>query len=157
MQRLYDTEFTYTVPRDSNRFDDGINLRYRFGYERFIDEETIAVYLDNRTCSILEMMIALCVRCEEQIMSNSDVGDRTRKWFEDMISSLGLDSVEDSDVDAIDYILQRFLNREYESDGRGGLFTMRNLRRDLRSAEIWYQAMWYLDDILQSSTVPTTY
>lgn len=27
--RLYDTEFTYTIPMDGNRGEDGIDLRYR--------------------------------------------------------------------------------------------------------------------------------
>ena len=31
--RLYDTEFTYTIPMDGNRAEDGIDLRYRFGRE----------------------------------------------------------------------------------------------------------------------------
>ena len=43
-----------------------------------------------------------------------------------------------------------FLNRQYEADGRGGLFIVRNSRFDLRTVEIWYQAMWYLDEVLEN-------
>ena len=28
---LHDTDFTYTIALDGNRYDDGIDLRYRFG------------------------------------------------------------------------------------------------------------------------------
>ena len=41
----------------------------------------ISAYLDNKTCSVLEMMIALAIRCEEHIMDDPDVGNRTGQWF----------------------------------------------------------------------------
>ena len=31
---LHDTDFTFTIALDSNRYDDGIDLRYRFGNEQ---------------------------------------------------------------------------------------------------------------------------
>ena len=43
-----------------------------------------------RPCSVLEMMIALSMRCEEQIMDDPDIGNRTGQWFWDMIDNLGL-------------------------------------------------------------------
>ena len=43
--------------------------------------------------------------------------------------------------------LNRFLRREYEPNGKGGLFTVRNRKCDLRDVEIWYQLNWYLDSI----------
>ncbi|WP_243133445.1 hypothetical protein [[Ruminococcus] torques] len=30
---LHKIEFTYSIPMDGNRAEDGIDLRYRFGYE----------------------------------------------------------------------------------------------------------------------------
>jgi hypothetical protein len=75
--RLYDTEFTYTIPMDGNRAEDGIDLRYRFGREHLYSDAMVASYLDDRPCSILEMMIALSIRCEERSMDDRDVRDRT--------------------------------------------------------------------------------
>ena len=60
--RLYDTEFTYTIPMDGNRAEDGIDLRYRFGREQLYSDAMVASCLDDRPCSILEMMIALAIR-----------------------------------------------------------------------------------------------
>ena len=40
-----------------------------------------------------------------------------------------------------------FLNREYEPNGKGGLFFIRNCKEDLRNVEIWAQLCWYLDTI----------
>ena len=147
---LHRTEFRYTLPMDGNRYDDGINLRYRFGYECAHPQAEIAGYLDNRPCSVLEMMIALSIRCEEGIMHDADIGDRTGQWFWSMITSLGLDRMTDSRFDEhiVQDILDRFMEHRYERNGAGGLFTIEHSDRDLRSAEIWQQMNWYLDSLL---------
>ena len=44
-------------------------------------------------------------------------------------------------------VVNRFLNREYEPNGKGGLFKVRNCDYDLRDIEIWIQLLWYLDSI----------
>ena len=48
----------------------------------------------------------------------------------------------------VDSVLKRLVERRYERDGRGGLFTVSNSRRDMRSIDIWYQMCWYLDEIV---------
>lgn len=47
-----------------------------------------------------------------------------------------------------DKVITRFLNREYEPNGAGGLFRIKDCPYDLRSVEIWYQMCWYFDSIL---------
>lgn len=150
--KLYDTPFNYTVAMDGNRAEDGVDLRYRFGYECGFANSAVADYLDNKDCSVLEMMVALAIRCEEHIMDNPDIGDRTGKWFLDMIVNLGLEKMTDDHFDKryVESVLDRFLNREYRRNGDGGLFTVHHSRIDMRSVEIWYQAMWYLDEVLKS-------
>lgn len=147
LMQLHNTEFTYCLRNDKNRAEDGISLRYRFAYENpeFDDAEA---YLDG-PCSILEMMLALSIRCEESIMDNPTIGDRTAQWFWGMITNLGLGAMYDTNYDrrVVDAILTRFLDRQYEPNGKGGLFTIRNRNRDLRDVEIWYQLNWYLDSI----------
>lgn len=147
LMQLHNTEFTYSIHRDRNRAEDGIDLRYRFAcdYPEFDDAEK---YLAG-PCSVLEMMLALSIRCEESIMDNPSIGDRTAQWFWGMVTNLGLGSMYDTNYDRriVDSILTRFLNRDYEPNGKGGLFTIRNCDRDLRNVEIWYQLNWYLDNI----------
>lgn len=147
---LHNTVFRYTIPMDSNREADGINLRYRFGYENSYDEYIIVNYLNNQPCSVLEMMIALAIRCEEGIMSDPDIGDRTCQWFWGMITNLGLRGMNDINYDEyyVDQVIERFLNRDYKKNGEGGLFTVKHPRHDLREVEIWYQMCWYLDEIV---------
>lgn len=150
--RLFDTEFIYILDMDANRADDGVNLRYRFAYENhYLDEAMITEYLDDGPCSVLEMMTALALRIEEETMSNAAAGNRTGKWFWDMIVSLGLESMDDIDYDEMytDDVIEQFLYREYDSNGNGSLFTIDKPCDDLRTIEIWYQMLWYLDEVIR--------
>lgn len=147
LKRLYDTEFTFLLPMDENRAAEGESLRYRFACDNDIDdaEEYLA-----GPCSVLEMMVALSLCCEEQYMDDPDVGDRTGQWFWGMIVNLGLGSMIDSRYDRryVDEVIGRFLDREYEPNGKGGLFTVKNCNRDLRDVEIWHQMCWYLGTLI---------
>ena len=148
MHYLYQIDFTYIIDMDENRAEDGVDLRYRFGYEQKLDKQLIEEYLDDCPCSVLEMLIALSIRCEEHIMDNPDAGNRIGQWFWNMIVNLGLGSMNDSKFNEryADKIISRFLNREYKPNGEGGLFTLKQCRTDLRTGEIWYQLCWYLDE-----------
>lgn len=147
---LYDTPFVYSIPMDANRYEDGIALRYKFGDRHGIPEAIIASELDTSECSILEMMVALSINIESNIMSDDDFGDRTGSWFWTMINSLGLTTMVDKifDPDKVNRILYVFQYRQYSPNGKGGLFTIKNPISDLRNTEIWMQAMWYLDEVL---------
>ena len=150
LSQLFDTPFTYILEMDGNRAADGEDLRYRFGRENGYRDSLIATELDDRPCSVLEMMIALALRCEEHIMADDELGDRTGQWFWNMIVSLGLGTMTDTryNADKVTDILNRFMQREYNRDGSGSLFTIERCRQDMRNIEIWYQMCMYLDTIL---------
>lgn len=139
LEYLYDTEFIYFISNDENRAMDGIDLRRRFDAHIY------------GPCNVLEMMLALAIRIEETITDNTAMGDRTSQWFWGMVSSLGLCSMTDEvfDKEYVSDVIDRFLHREYEPNGKGGLFTIRNCEYDLRDVEIWYQLCWYLDSIYE--------
>lgn len=147
---LHNIEFRYSIPMDANREEDGIDLRYRFITEVGIPKnyQEVYGYLDG-PCSVLEMMIALAIRCEESIMDDPDIGDRTSEWFWLMMKNLGLDYMSDRkfDRDIAEEKISIFLDRRYKRNGEGGLFVV-NGRKDLRKVEIWYQMCWYLDTIM---------
>jgi hypothetical protein len=151
LTRLHDTEFRYLLKPDQNRADDGIDLRYRFIWKRGYDDRYDQIMdILAGPCSVLEMMIALSIRCEENIMDDPNIGDRTAQWFWGMVINLGLGSMMDGrfDRDFVDESLDTFLDRRYAPDGTGGLFTIDECDRDLRSVEIWNQLCWYLDNIV---------
>lgn len=143
---LHSIEFRWMLPMDENRAQDGLDLRHRYTW--LTDQEDMNPYFEG-PCSVLEMMVALAIRCEESIMDDPNVGDRTGQWFWGMVVSLGLGSMSDSrfDRDYVKDVVERFLDREYEPNGKGGLFTIERCARDLRDVEIWYQLCWYLNGI----------
>lgn len=151
---LHDTEFIYSDPFDENRAVDGRYERWSFilamerekGYPR----EWWTDILPGKPCSVLEMMIRLAKDIENRIMSSTDYGDRTAQWFWEMIRNLGLGGMYDSafDEEKAKRILDIFMKKEYEPDGRGGLFWIRSdydrwNGADARDYEIWDQANAY--------------
>ena len=146
---LFDTKFTYSIPMDANRASDGVDLRYRFQLCRGFGEENLDILIGD--CTVLEMLIALAIRCEEQIMDDPEYGDRTGQWFWTMIQNLNLKTMFDGDgfdIHRVQTAVDRFLNRQYDPDGRGNIFYIPNCPNDLRTMEIWAQLCWYLDTIV---------
>ena len=146
LAQLHNTVFRYSIQRDENRAEYGINLRRLFAYD-YTDIKCADKYLTG-PCSVLEMMLALAIQCEE-IMDDTAYGDRTRQWFWGMVTNLGLGDMADNHYDKkyVSRVLERFLDRNYEADGRGGLFRIKNCADDLRDIEIWVQMLWYLDSV----------
>ncbi len=145
---LFDTPFYSPIEMDGNRVSDGLSLRTEFGDKFGYEDRDIIIYLDDRDCSVLELMIALAIRCEKQIMYDVAYGDRTAQWFKKMISSLGLNGMNNRQFDEyyVSQVIDRFLNHDYEPDGRGSLFALSNPSRDMRNVEIWSQLCEYLNE-----------
>jgi hypothetical protein len=126
---------------------DGLYLRKR--YSRNNNTE----YISDRPCSILEMMVALSLRMEEQIMDDPDIGNRTSLWFWTMIRNMGLFSYTDDKITVrtmnnVRKKLRAFNDRDYQPNGRGGLFIVKDCDKDMRDVEIWYQMCWYLNSLM---------
>ena len=140
---LHSIEFTFSIRNDLNRARDGVDLRYRFAM--LMNDERMMSILDG-PCTILEMMVALAIKCET-IMDDTRYGNRTGQWFWNMLSSLDISYMTDErfDRDIVENRIRVFLDREYDSDGRGGLFYIKGCKDDLRGVEIWTQLCWYLN------------
>lgn len=149
LETLNIVEFTPSMDMDINRLKDGLGLRYRFGMEIAVDRMVVVNYLDVSPCSMLEMMCALSLRIEETIMSDPMVGDRTPFWFGEMINSLGFLDQNDYNFNYnwVMFKLNVFNQRQYDSNGRGGLFTINDVSIDVRNLEIWYQMNLYINQV----------
>ena len=162
LYHLSNIEFVAILDRDIDRVCDGLELRRRFEYES-IDRpgyytctgletkafDTPTELLSNLSkCSVLEMIVALALRCEEEIMRDDTYGDRGPYWFWGMLESLGLMNMPKFNKQAVSQIIDTFIRREYSPDGLGGLFTLPRCECDLRKVDIWEQMCWYLDRIL---------
>lgn len=140
---LFETDFIPELERDINRSQDGLELRDKYSYEMGIGFDT------SKPCSILEMMIALAIRCETDVMYDPELGDRTYIWFWLMIENLGLLGMTDRVFNRprVLRVLSDLLNRKYEPDGRGGLFYVPGTY-DMQEKEIWYQMNTFLNGIM---------
>ena len=148
LEKLYHTTFVWTLDMDKNRAADGLDLRNQYAKETDQDIYTVKLAL-NFPCSMLEMMVALAQRCERQIMIDLFVGPRIGRWFSYMLDSLGVMRDVDSlyDEEYVDYVITSFLHREYEPNGDGGLFLIKDSQEDLRELEIWHQMNLYLREL----------
>ena len=147
MEFLHSIPFysTVQIPLDKNRGADGKDLRLRFVESTDDYNYNYAyLYLMDYEATMLEVMVALAIRCEENIMHDIDLGDRSYEWFYGMLCSSGLDVYYDErfDKDEAAGIVTRILDRKYARNGKGGLFTLSNPPKDLRKVEIWYQLLW---------------
>ena len=146
LDTLYQYDFRPILTMDNNRYEDGRSLRRRF----FIETNIVTpISIDDR-CSILEMMVAMSIIIEERIMVDDDYGDRTSTWFWNMIESMGLISMDDNSFNKkfVGIVLEKFNDRQYHRTGKGGLFTIEGITKDMRDIEIWYQMCWFLDTII---------
>lgn len=148
---LHNTTFLYSDPLDSNRAEDGVNLRYTFGDEKCIPSYIIDATINDPPCSMLEMMVGLAMRIEDQIMYDPERGDRTSKWFFEMLYTLGIGHMAGNvfDPDECDHVMYIFNKRMYRRNGVGGLFSVKRSDVDFRELDIWKQAMIYLSNLVK--------
>lgn len=143
MRIFHKKEYVWTghVLHDQNRAEDGIELRLDFIRATGFEDRESDWYTCG--CSVLEMLVAFAMRAASQ----SEI--IVRDWFIIFLQNLGLDEfrqVDESDIPQIDDILNRFIYRNYDSMGHGGLFPMRHTQNDQRFIEVWYQFSEYLED-----------
>jgi len=154
MVALDSSMFYFSIPMDENRMRDGIDLRYRFAYEkRYSNQEVEGILRHNSSCSILEMMVALALKGDERILYDYETGGKADYIFKIMLESMDVINMTNDQFDKgyMDYKIDMLLNHGYEYNGRGGLFTVDNPRRDMREVDIWYQMNWYLQKVLTNT------
>lgn len=141
---LYSTEFYWVVPRDFNRARDGLELRERFERET---GEYCDIYGD---CTCLELFVALAIRCERDLMYMYDPrsGDQTDRWFWMMLENLELlDMVNECfNIDEVDYILGRFMDRDYGPGLKYCAFPVSVFVSDFDKIELSYQMNYYIKE-----------
>lgn len=141
LHNLHETKFTWQVPGDDNRAEEGIDLRTEFLKVDQAEYDDIWMDLE---CSVLEMLIAFTRRCEFQ----TDLSEA--QWFWIFLTNLGLAEISDGmyavECDQIDEILYKFVERRYSPLGHGGLFPLRYSDNDQRKVEVWYQFCEFVEE-----------
>lgn len=145
---LHQRIFRPKLDMDANRGADGLQLRVEF-----MNEHGPWGTSSNRgPCTMLEFLVGLAKR-----MCFLTYGDgnheRTGYYFWKMIGNLGLYKATDDHWFVIngDFFVDdacwRINERQYQKDGSGGLFPLRNPSEDQRKTEIWYQMnAWLIEN-----------
>ena len=146
---LDEVEFRDTRGIDSNRIHDAQEMRADLIAENNLDHTAVRPF---ENVSMLEVMIAIADRLG-QITGDED----TAFWFWEMVSNLVLDGIDDTEFwsDPESYeadILDRaddVININYDRDGLGGLFLLREgvAPQDMRDTELWYQMQYYANEV----------
>lgn len=137
---LHNTEYVWSVLGDDNRAGDGVELRAHFLLHHRVTSDKNWL---NLGCSLFEMLIAFSGRAEFVTEMSAE------QWFWHILTNLKLEQYNDShflSVSRVEDVLHRLIWRQYEYDGAGGMFPLREPAQDQRTVEIWYQFFAYLDE-----------
>lgn len=150
MRRLHQKDFFWleSVSHDANREQDGIDLREDFAEDSDWSTEDVLAALAG-PCSCLEMLVALAMRIEMDIMYTPDDGDRTGEWFKLMLSNMKLLQMNDTDYyqPYVDQVLEDIMSRHYKKNSAGSIFPVKHTHgKDWRNTEIWMQMMLYFGE-----------
>lgn len=161
--------FTYIHPMDENRLVDGLSLRKEYEHVTEADLSLEPNYLEQ--VSVFEVIAALAIRCENAIMRDVTIGDRTKVWFFEMLQNLDIlkwdfEHLQYEYTDDICQKVNRWMKREIEKDGTGGLFPLKHPHTNQKNEQLWNQMMAYCrenwieqdpNEIYASDWYPSTY
>lgn len=142
---MHGTEFQVLVAHDDNRTGDGLELRrnYLRDHPHLKPPEMSAMM--GSGVSVLEVLVALAIRADMMIPLTKPV------WFQIFRENLNLEKFTDDylrmrSVRPVYSVVQRFNNRTYTRNGRGGIFPLDHPDRDQRDVELWYQMGAYMTE-----------
>ena len=140
LEYLATTKAYVVMKQDENRLADGLALRDEY-IKRYSHDSPLLI---DGSCSLLELLIGLAKRAAEaSFVKNTQVHNVEADYFRTFCHNLGYDRAKGK----YESITKRFLNRNYKSNGVGGIFplTRRNMP-DQRTTELWYQMHAWLDE-----------
>lgn len=139
--------FVPVNPMDENRASDGRYMRYVYRDQTGNDS-----CRGESDCSVLEFLIGFAWRLSYNIGNIQEDwgGDQgVAPWFWTMVHNIKLDAEYGFAGPVVDEKeaqrkVEKFMYRNYDYYGHGGLFVVDHPLEDMRDAELWDQANWYL-------------
>lgn len=150
VEYLYDYPYRWRVEDDRNRAVDGMELRDRFEMET---GWPISEYKEvglNVPCSVLEMLVGLAMRIEDDIMYDPEHGERTHIWFWMMAENLGLTKATDDEIEFgdrfgvpyLDYLLDSWMSGNVQ---KAEIFPQKVGKNHQKVEGIWQKTMNFLN------------
>lgn len=134
---------------EHNRLADAMELKIEFCETHpEIDRDSLFITKP----SVLEVLVALARRIDDDIMYDPKIGLNASQWFWEMIQNLHMEGFTDDcynynwSTDDVDIIMDRCMDRAYDKNGNGSLFPLKNPIFDARKVEIWTQMNAWLGE-----------
>ena len=148
LRALWDIEFVGIFGNDSDRGEEGLELRSRYrdildkmaGEGEFYTPDVRDIFGE---CRVLEMLIALCMHMYT-LMEDMDIYNSVSRWFWEILRNVSLDLFDDiwfdrlGGIAEVEYIVTEIIN--LRSTECNGWFNDPRWK----TTEIWYQMHWYL-------------
>lgn len=144
---LHEAEFRAKLPADKNRSMDGMQLRVEFMQKH----GEFGSATNRHGCTMLELLISIARRMSF-LMHGNRSDHRSGYYFYVLLRNLGIDKCTDENWNFVngeffvEDAIWRVVNRQYERNGKGGLFPLRHAMEDQRGVEIWYQMHAWLGE-----------
>lgn len=147
MKKLHNTPFKWVIERDENRASDG--LCYREFFFHSLDSEKIYRQFNEEMypCSVLEMLVALAIRVDDEYIGDPS-NPHPENIFWEMCCNLGLENMKNDENFEAEFLkkINKFLEKDYDFNGKGGIFPVKHPKKDHRKIEIWSEMMEYLSE-----------
>lgn len=145
LRQLYSIDFEYSILNDRNRISDGLQLRKLYLNELGLTSEDVDL---NRPCSVLEILVSLSRRLANDILGDLDNTGLSGAWFWKMIDNLGLNKYSGGRYDKNEcfYIINNWMERDFEFNGKGSPFPLKHPKMDQRKIELGLQMMNYVNE-----------
>ena len=152
--KLYSLPFD--VPEDDmdhSRMMDGLKLR-----DIFVRETRNNYEVPSKTCSFLEMLIAMAKRLDDQVLYEVKFGDRSVDWFWMFIDNMDMSDAtnEHWNLHWDKYVYNRYckiMKRLYAPNGKGGIFIVLREGVDCREVDLWRQLMWWTSENIRAGVI----
>lgn len=145
-EELYSIRFYAMNESDQNRASDGLSLRWRFAYLNHIPQEEYEGLKTGHPCSVLEVMVAMAVRCEEEFLATREDYAIPHLFYQ-MLENIGIQTMDDLRYSAsvVRTQIHKTIERDYTPNGRGNFFYIPGYPGDLRTTELWLQMTAYVN------------
>lgn len=140
-RQMFTTKFLWLVPRDENRLEDGKALRNVFLREQGLSRREVDPAWIDIECSFLELVMGLSNHLE------FEAGGTVPYWFWKLLENIDLRGFHDAvdyPEDVVEGIIYSVMFRQYNRQGEGGFFPLKEPCEDQRGIELWYQLSAYV-------------
>lgn len=136
IEYMFLTPFKCVIDRDENRINDAYSLLSEYNGN-----------VNSKCLSVLEVLAALAIRIDDEYIGDP-IEPNPSFIFWKMCCNLGLNKLDDKHFDERKYynIINKWMNRDFLSNGVGGIFPLEHPSIDQRDIEIWAQMQEYLSE-----------